>query len=352
MSKENKVFNLNIAKIDPLPTSASLRQEIPISDKSVDLVYNSREEIKKIIKREDPRLLAIVGPCSIHDTNLALDYAKRLAKLREEVKDQIYIVMRVYFEKPRTVMGWKGLINDPHLDGTFDIQTGLRKARKLLADITELGVPCATEMLDPVVPQYLADYITWAAIGARTTESQTHRQMASGLSMPVGFKNGTTGDLLVAINAIESAGHKHCFLGIHQYEGQISVFHTKGNHYCHLVLRGGSNGPNYTKEFVQLAEAELESARIDTGIMIDCNHANSGKDPYKQPGILENIVQQKLNGNKSIMGFMVESNIEGGSQAIPEDLSQLKYGVSVTDKCIDFENTAKMFKSAAEQLRQ
>ena len=287
-----KLFNANIMNIEELDTPQTVFAEYPVTDKVRDLVLESREIVKKIIK-EDKRFLAVVGPCSIHDTEAALDYARRLLKLQES-KDTVYFVMRVYFEKPRTIMGWKGLINDPDLNGTFNMQQGLRKARKLLLEINEMGLPCATEMLDPLVPQYIADLISWSAIGARTTESQTHRQMASGLSMPVGFKNGTTGDLLVATNAIASSNHQHRFIGVDQSEGKIKVFHTAGNPDAHLVLRGGTAGPNYEKPFVDKAVAELETAGLRTGIMVDTNHANSGKDPNKQPIILKTLLTSVL----------------------------------------------------------
>jgi 3-deoxy-7-phosphoheptulonate synthase len=348
---QNELFNTNIQSVEPLFTPSMLRSELPLSVKASEFIYQSREKVRQILRFQDKKLLAIVGPCSIHDLKSAIDYAERLSKLSQEIQDVIMLVMRVYFEKPRTVIGWKGLINDPHLDDSFDIQYGLRVARKLLIDINEMGLPCATEVLDPVIPQYISDLISWAAIGARTTESQTHRQMTSGLSMPVGFKNGTTGDLLVAVNAIESSFYPQSFLGINQEEGKVCVFGTKGNKDAHLVLRGGTNGPNYSKEHITRAERELEVAGIETGIMVDCNHANSGKDPYKQPEILENILKQKLDGNQSIIGFMIESNIEGGSQKIPKNLSELKYGVSITDKCIDWDSTEKILRKLAEQLR-
>lgn len=352
MTSFEELFNTNIQSVEPLLTPAMLRSELPLTKKAASTVKNSRDLIKEIIRFQDKKLLAIVGPCSIHDLKSALDYARRLSKLSEEIKDQIHVVMRVYFEKPRTIIGWKGLINDPHLDGTFDMQAGLLMARKLLLEINEMGLPCATEVLDPVVPQYISDLISWTAIGARTTESQTHRQMTSGLSMPVGFKNGTTGDLLVAINAIESSFHPHSFMGVNQEDGKVCIFGTKGNKDSHLVLRGGTNGPNFNKEHISIAEKELEVAGIETGIMVDCNHANSGKDPYKQPEILKNIIQQKLDGNQSIIGFMIESNIEAGAQKIPKNLNELKYGVSVTDKCLDWTSTETMLKDAAAQLKK
>jgi 3-deoxy-7-phosphoheptulonate synthase len=349
---KKQLFNKHIKNIEALPVPESLHQAIPISEEAAQIIVDAREVVKNIVNLEDNRLLAIVGPCSIHDTEQAVEYAKRLKELREEVEDQIFVVMRVYFEKPRTVLGWKGLIYDPYIDDSFDMLTGLQKARTLLRDINEIGVPCATELLDPLVPQFIADLVSWTAIGARTTESQTHRQMASGLSMPVGFKNSTNGDFAVAINAAKAAQGPQSFLGINQQEGRVCIFHTEGNADTHLILRGGSDGPNYGSEYVAAAEAFLEKAGLKKAIMIDCNHANSNKDPYKQPDVLEDIVKQKLDGNKSIIGFMIESHINGGSQNIPKDLSELKHGISITDACIDFENTSKMLKSAAEALRK
>jgi len=346
-----EIFNVNISKVEALSTPESLRVAMPLSDLATENIISFRKQIKDIIWHRDKRLLAIVGPCSIHNAEQALDYAQRLAKLHQEVKNEILIVMRVYFEKPRTILGWKGLIYDPHLDDSFDILQGLQKARKLLLQINELGLPCATEMLDPLVPQFIADLVSWTAIGARTTESQTHRQMASGLSMPVGFKNSTNGDFTVAINAAKASQKPQSFLGVTQQEGKICIFHTNGNPDTHLILRGGNDGPNYSSEHVAMAEAVLEKAGLEKSIMIDCNHANSGKDPFKQIEVLEDIVRQKVTGNKSIMGFMIESHIHAGSQNIPKDLSQLKYGVSITDACIDWDNTEKMLKEAASQLR-
>lgn len=350
MADQKQLFNSNISKVEAISTPLTIREALPVTDEIATTVYEARNQVRDIIWHRDDRLLAIVGPCSIHDTEQAYDYARRLVELREAVKDKINIVMRVYFEKPRTVLGWKGLIYDPHLDDSFDMLTGLQKARKILHDINAMGMPCATEMLDPMVPQYIADLVSWTAIGARTTESQTHRQMASGLSMPVGFKNSTTGDFTVAINAAKASRGQQSFLGISQDEGRSCIFHTKGNPDTHLILRGGNNGPNYSAEHVAMAEAVLEKNGMDKSIMIDCNHANSGKDPYKQPEILEDIVKQKKDGNKSIIGFMVESHINGGNQSMPEDLSELKYGVSITDACIDWSGTESMFKDAAASL--
>ena len=348
--EKTKVFNVNIEKIDALATPKKIAEEIQISEDISEFVYQSRETISNIIQGKDNRLLAIVGPCSIHDQELAFHYAEKIAALRKEVEDKIFLVMRVYFEKPRTSTGWKGMINAPHLNGSFHMEEGLRTARRILKTINMLGVPCATEMLDPLVPQYIADLVSWVAIGARTTESQTHREMSSGLSMPVGFKNATNGDVGVAINAIKSSRAPHSFLGIHQDEGKVAIYHTKGNPNCHIVLRGGKAGPNYSVEHIEKYEAELKASNIDSKIIIDCNHENSGKDPYKQPKVLESIAEQKKLGNQSICGFMVESNIFGDNQSIPEDLTQLKYGVSITDKCLDWENTEKSIRNLASSL--
>ena len=292
----------------------------------------------------------VVGPCSIHDPVAALDYAQRLAGLAREIGDTIHVVMRVYFEKPRTTTGWKGLVNDPYLNDSFRIQDGLRIARKLLVDIGALGLPTATEALDPISPQYLQDLISWSAIGARTTESQTHRELASGLSCPVGFKNGTDGGLTVAVNALKSALSPHRFLGIDE-TGRVTVVHTRGNRHAHVVLRGGSQGPNYDSVHIALAERELAKAGVPGGIVIDCSHANSNKDPALQPLVLDNAANQIVEGNRSIVGVMLESNIEGGNQAIPADLSLLRYGVSVTDGCLDWESTAAALRAMREKLR-
>lgn len=347
---KKELFNKHIRNIEALPVPMSLHETIPLSSDAAQTIVQARKEINKIVNLEDQRMLAIVGPCSIHDSEQAIEYAKKLLELREEVKEQILIVMRVYFEKPRTVLGWKGLIYDPFIDDSFDMLTGLKKARTLLRDINELGMPCATEMLDPLVPQFIADAVSWTAIGARTTESQTHRQMASGLSMAVGFKNSTNGDFTVAINAAKAAQGPQSFMGINQEEGRVCIFHTNGNKDTHLILRGGADAPNYSSEYVTAAEAVLEKAGLKKSLMIDCNHANSGKDPYKQPDVLEDIINQKLEGNQSIIGFMIVSHLNGGNQKIPKDLSELKYGVSITDACIDFESTRKMILEAANRL--
>jgi 3-deoxy-7-phosphoheptulonate synthase len=292
----------------------------------------------------------VVGPCSIHDTDAAMDYARRLKALADELDDTLYIVMRVYFEKPRTTVGWKGLINDPHLDDSFKIEEGLHIGRKLLLDILELGLPTSTEALDPISPQYLQDLISWSAIGARTTESQTHREMASGLSSAVGFKNGTDGGLTVATNALNSVSKPHRFLGINR-QGQVSVFTTKGNSYGHIVLRGGSAGPNYDSVHIRLCEEALEKAKLASNIMVDCSHANSSKKPELQPLVVENVANQLVEGNDSIVGLMIESNINAGNQSIPDNLGELHYGVSVTDGCIDWETTESCLRELQDKVK-
>jgi 3-deoxy-7-phosphoheptulonate synthase len=346
---EQQVNNLNVLAQDVLITPEALKQEIPLTEEAERTVIKGRETIQRILDGSDPRLLMVVGPCSIHDVDAALDYARRLRRLADEVKDSLYIVMRVYFEKPRTTVGWKGLINDPHINDSFQIEEGLHIGRQLLVELSEIGLPLATEALDPISPQYLQDCISWSAVGARTTESQTHREMASGLSSPVGFKNGTDGSLDVAVNALQSVSHPHNFLGIDQ-AGQVAVIRTRGNAYGHVVLRGGNGRPNYDSVSVALAEQELKKAGITPNIMIDCSHANSNKDPSLQPLVLENVTNQILEGNRSIIGLMVESNIGWGNQKIPEDRSQLKYGVSITDACIDWETTQDAFRRMNDQL--
>ncbi len=342
--------NLNISSNEALITPKSLKQEMPLQGKALQTVSNARETIFSILDRKDPRLFVVVGPCSIHDVKAAIDYAKRLKELAPRLVDTLYIAMRVYFEKPRTSIGWKGLINDPHLDDSFKIEEGLRIGRKLLLDIAGLGLPASTEALDPILPQYMQDLIAWSAIGARTTESQTHREMSSGLSSPVGFKNGTDGGLMVAINAMQSVSSPHRFLGINS-AGQVSVVTTKGNPYAHVVLRGGSNGPNFDTVHVAQCEAALKKGGVSKNIMIDCSHANSSKNPDVQPLVLKDITHQILEGNQSIIGVMLESHINHGNQSIPEDLSQLTYGVSVTDACMDWATTESALLEMAEKLR-
>ncbi|MDH5546571.1 MAG: 3-deoxy-7-phosphoheptulonate synthase [Gammaproteobacteria bacterium] len=348
---EQALTNINVVSQQLLPTPKEVKDALPLSAAAENTVLAGREVLRDILDHKDHRIFVVVGPCSIHDTDAAMDYARRLKKLADELKDTIYIVMRVYFEKPRTTVGWKGLINDPQMDDSFHIEQGLHTARKLLLDIAELGLPTATEALDPISPQYLSDLITWTAIGARTTESQTHREMASGLSTPVGFKNGTDGSLSVAINALHSASRGHHFLGINQ-EGQCAVFHTRGNQYGHVVLRGGGGTHNYDSVSIKQCEKELEAANLlPLNITIDCSHGNSNKDPANQPLVADDCVNQIVEGNKSIVALMLESNIHWGNQNIPENLADLKYGVSVTDACIDWETTEKCLRSAADKLR-
>jgi 3-deoxy-7-phosphoheptulonate synthase len=312
-------------------------------------VVRGRVAVQKILRRQDPRLLVVVGPCSIHDPHAAMDYARRLAAIAPEVSDQLELVMRVYFEKPRTTIGWKGLINDPHIDGSYDVETGLRTARRLLLAINDLGLPAASEFLDPVVPQYIADLISWAAIGARTTESQTHREMASGLSMPVGFKNGTDGSLQIAIDAMLSSRHPHHFLGIDDL-GAVSVVQTTGNEDGHVVLRGGRARTNYDAASIQQAAADLAKAGLPPVLMVDCSHANSGKQHAKQEEVWQNLIAQRLEGNPAIIGVMLESHLHEGSQPLT-DPSNLKYGVSITDACLGWEVTERMLRHGANLLR-
>tara|TARA_B110000444_G_C18832413_1_gene593995 strand:+ start:930 stop:2087 length:1158 start_codon:yes stop_codon:yes gene_type:complete len=354
LSKRNPMSvitdNLNIGSIEALITPGQLKSELPLEGAALESVQLARNTIFSILDRTDPRLFVVVGPCSIHDTEAAIDYAKRLKELADKVQDTLYIVMRVYFEKPRTSIGWKGLINDPYLDDSFKIEDGLRKGRKLLLDIVELGLPTSTEALDPISPQYMQDVIAWSAIGARTTESQTHREMSSGLSSAVGFKNGTDGGLTVAVNAMQSVSSPHRFLGINS-DGQVSVVTTKGNTYAHVVLRGGGKGPNYDTLHVAQCEKALLDGGVSSNIMIDCSHANSSRDPDVQPLVLKDISHQILEGNESIIGVMLESNLNHGNQSIPTDLSELKYGVSVTDACMDWQTTEQAILGMAEKLK-
>lgn len=347
---DNRVENLNVESHSVLITPEDLKSKLPISEAAAEAVIEGRQVIRDILDGTDKRLFVVIGPCSIHDVDAALEYGKRLKALSEQVKDSIYVVMRVYFEKPRTTVGWKGLINDPHLNDSFDIEEGLHIARKLMLDLSEMGLPLATEALDPISPQYMQDLISWSAIGARTTESQTHREMSSGLSCAVGFKNGTDGGLTVATNALKSVKHPHNFLGINS-DGQVSIIRTKGNQYGHIVLRGGDGKPNYDSVNVSLCEQALEKSGLKKNIMIDCSHANSSKDPALQPLVAENAANQILEGNKSIVGLMIESNLEWGAQSIPENLADLKYGVSVTDACIDWTATEKCLVDMHKKLK-
>jgi 3-deoxy-7-phosphoheptulonate synthase len=345
-----EVYNVNVASQEILITPEQLKAALPMPESVRDTLVASRQVIENILDRRDARIVVVVGPCSIHDPLAALDYARRLKVLADELDDTLYLVMRVYFEKPRTTVGWKGLVNDPYLDDSFNIEDGLHIARQLLIDILEIGLPTSTEALDPISPQYLQDLVSWTAIGARTTESQTHREMASGLSSAVGFKNGTDGSLTVATNALNSVANPHRFLGINA-QGQVSVFTTKGNPYGHIVLRGGTSGPNYDSVHIKLCEDALDKAGVARNIMVDCSHANSSKQPELQPLVVENVANQILEGNTSIIGIMIESNLRSGNQAIPSDLSKLVYGVSVTDGCIDWETTESCLRAMRERIR-
>lgn len=337
--------DLRIVSTVPLVSPRELKLEYPMTEASNRTVVESREAVEAIVSGRDSRLLAIVGPCSIHDPIAAIDYARRLAELRKRVEDRIYVVMRVYFEKPRTVLGWRGMIYDPGMNGSGDIPRGLKEARKLLLEITALGLPAGSEMLDPIVPQYIADLMSWASIGARTTESQHHREMASGLSMPIGFKNGTDGSIETAINAMTSSLHPHNFIGIDQ-EGMTSILRTTGNPSVHLILRGGKFGPNYYEENVEKAEDLLAKAKLPVSIVVDCSHANSGKRPARQERVFQAFLDQRSRGRKSLVGFMLESNLFEGSQEIPKNLSELRYGVSITDACIGWKQTEEMLLDA------
>lgn len=345
-----KVDDLNVLSEETLTNPEELKIQVPASDRALETVAGGRLAIKRILGRQDPRLFIIVGPCSIHDTEAAMDYARRLKALSDEVEDTLLLVMRVYFEKPRTTVGWKGFINDPHMNDSFNITEGLQRGRQLLVDLADLGLPTSTEALDPVTPQYLQDLIAWSAIGARTTESQTHREMASGLSSAVGFKNGTDGGLEVAINALQSVSAPHRFLGIN-HTGQVSVIHTRGNGHAHIVLRGGGGRPNYDSVSVSICEQHLLKAGIPANIMIDCSHANSNKDPALQPLVMGNVGNQIVEGNQSIVGLMVESNIKFGNQPIPANLKDLEYGVSVTDGCVDWETTENMIRELRDKVK-
>ncbi len=344
------VENINVASFDSMPTPEDLHFRLPLSEAAGNAVTEGRDALRNILDRKDPRLFAVVGPCSIHDPVAGLDYARRLRKLQDEVGDALLLVMRVYFEKPRTTTGWKGYINDPDMDDSFHVDQGMYKARKFLLDVCELGLATGTEALDPISPQYLGDLIAWTAIGARTTESQTHREMSSGLSTPVGFKNGTDGDIGIAINAILSASHPHSFLGLNGL-GRVSIVRTHGNKHGHVVLRGGDGRPNYDTVSVAMAEQALAKAGLTQNIVVDCSHANSYKNPALQPLVMTDVVNQVRLGNRSLVGVMIESNIVAGRQNIPEDLSLLQYGCSVTDGCVSWETTETMLRDAARLLR-
>ena len=338
--------DLHVVETRPLVAPVILQSDLPLTERATHTVQATRQRIKRILSGEDQRLLVIVGPCSVHDLGAAEEYAGALVQIRERLQAKLEIVMRVYFEKPRTTIGWKGLINDPHLDGSYDINTGLRKARGLLLYLAERGLPAATELLDPVVPQYIADLISWTAIGARTTESQTHREMASGLSMPIGYKNGTDGSVTIAINAMEAASRPHHFLGINR-QGHAAIVSTTGNPDGHLVLRGGGSGTNYHPEAIAAAAEALQKADLPHRVMVDCSHGNSNKDYRRQAEVLEAVAGQVQQGGTAVMGVMLESHLVAGSQKIPADLSQLTYGQSITDACIDLDTTEALLEKLA-----
>lgn len=336
--------NLNVRRFEALESPGSLHAMLPATDEDLARVRDARQTIRRILRHEDPRLIVIVGPCSIHDTEAALDYAHRLKALAGTLADRFFVVMRCYFEKPRTTLGWKGLINDPHLDGSFDIQAGLKIARAFMLQINRLGLPIATEALDPIVPQYFGDLVAWSAIGARTTESQTHREMASGLSAPVAFKNATDGDVEVAVNAIVSAAKPHSFLGI-DGAGRSSIVRTSGNPDGHLVLRGSDSGPNYTPEYVAIAKAAMNRHALDPRIIVDCSHGNSGKRPELQPAVARSVMDQVRGGERALVGLMLESFIEPGNQSFVPDRKQLRYGCSITDACLGWDDTQTILRA-------
>jgi 3-deoxy-7-phosphoheptulonate synthase len=335
--------DLHVKELVRLSTPRAVKAELPMTEAANAVVVRGRESVNRILQQKDPRLLVVVGPCSIHDVTGAMEYARKLTVLRKELAGEMEIVMRVYFEKPRTTIGWKGLINDPHLDNTHDIEAGLKKARRLLLDIAGLELPAATEFLDPIIPQYIADLITWAAVGARTTESQTHREMASGLSMPVGFKNATDGSLQIAIDAMGASMRPHSFLGIDQ-DGITSIVRTTGNAAGHVVLRGGRLRTNYDAESIQAAAVQLTQAGLPPVLMVDCSHANSGKQHARQEDVWRNVIAQRAAGTNCLIGMMVESYLKEGSQPFPKPVGELRYGVSITDACLDWDVTERMLR--------
>ncbi len=341
------IYNVNIENQVPLVSPRELKEEYPVDDALVQSIVDGRETVSRILNHEDDRFLVITGPCSIHDPAAAIEYARKIADLREKYSDSLYIVMRVYFEKPRTSLGWRGLIVDPYLDGSYNIHEGLAEARRLMIDIGKMGLPMGSEVLDPIIPQYIADLISWAAIGARTTESQTHREISSGLSMPVGFKNGTDGDLTKAVNAVQSAQHGHSFIGIDQ-EGQTCIFTTRGNRYGHIIMRGGSGGPNYYEEDIEKAEDLMSGIGVLPSILIDCSHANSGKKHSRQARVFRAAADLRQRGHESVRGVMLESNLVAGRQEVGPDLSSLVYGKSVTDACVGWDETEELLAKAAE----
>jgi len=347
--RPSKVSDVNILDSAVLPAPEYLCRELPRSPETAKFVASARETIHRILFGDDPRMLVVVGPCSIHDPKAGLEYARKLAALKKTLQDRIYIVMRVYFEKPRTTVGWKGLIMDPDLDGSCKLPKGLMAARNFLLDVLEMELATATELLDPITPQYISDLICWSAIGARTTESQTHRQMASGLSMPLGFKNATSGDIKVATNAIKAASQSQTFLGI-SHQGLASALTTRGNPDCHLILRGGNGSTNFDAKSVQAARADLLAAGLQPSIMVDCSHDNSGKQPERQPEVFKEVLRQAQEPDSPIMGAMVESNLVAGSQSLSASLEELTYGQSITDGCIDWDTTEKILRGAYQKL--
>jgi 3-deoxy-7-phosphoheptulonate synthase len=347
----HRIENLNVSSFEEMPSPDEIKARVPLTERAADAVVEGRRTVEAILDGKDSRLFLVVGPCSIHDPIAGLDYARRLRRLADELADVFHVIMRVYFEKPRTSVGWKGFINDPFMDDSFRIDVGMEKARRFLLDVNEIGLPAGTEALDPIAPQYYGDLVAWTAIGARTSESQTHREMSSGLSTPVGFKNGTDGDLEAAVNAVLSASRPHAFLGV-SGQGRSAIVRTRGNRYCHLVLRGGGGRPNFDTVSISFAEQALAKAALPRNIVVDCSHANSWKKPEMQPLVMKDVVHQIREGNRSVVGLMVESFIEPGSQPIPEDLSKLRYGCSVTDACVGWDTTVEMLSGAAEVLRE
>lgn len=345
-----RTYDLRVRELKPLISPVELKEQLPVTSKAAETVVQGRQDVERIINKTDPRMIAIVGPCSIHDENAALEYAARLCELKNSLRERLHIIMRVYFEKPRTSTGWKGLINDPFINGSNDIETGLIKARKLLVAINEMGLPVATELLDPIIPQYIAGLISWAAIGARTTESQTHREMASGLSMPVGFKNSTDGNFDVAVNAMKAAASPQSFLGIDQ-KGFTSVVKTAGNPWCHLVLRGGDH-PNYDPVSIEKARTILKSKNLPEAIIVDCSHANSGKKHQGQGFVWKNVIDQRMEGNDALLGMMLESNLNEGNQTCQGNASDWRYGVSITDECVSWDTTEQLLLYAYEKLQK
>jgi len=344
-----KLDNVRIESFTKLISPQKIREEIPISDKSIESIYQGRYGFNNILDEKDDRFVVIVGPCSIHDHKSALEYANKISELNKQIGDKILLMMRVYFEKPRTTVGWKGLINDPFINDSNDVEEGTKLARRILIDIAELGVPAATELLDPFTAAYLGELVSWVAIGARTTESQTHRQMASGLSAPVGFKNNCDGNLDVAVNAMQSAISSHSFLGVDD-DGSCSIIKTGGNSNVHIILRGGGGKPNYHMEHIKECEDKLNSKGFTPRIMIDCSHENSGKNYENQSIVLQDVISQKTRGNKSIFGVMIESNINEGQQKITDNIDDLEYGISITDSCIGWEETEKLLNQLHESL--